>query len=160
MNNELLNKMNRMSEQELYNALYTDELTGILNRSAFNQADFSAMAIIDLDSLKYLNDEYGHRTGDKYLKELGHLLMSVFGGEFAYRISGDEFVVTGSCEFEISSKLNAARKSFPGFSYGVGGDLQAADELLAREKASREQTGKRSARGEAPPWINSIEKAA
>ena len=56
----------------------TDVLTGIANRRAFNQMikklwdkDIPcAIVYIDIDGLKYVNDNYGHSEGNHYIKEV------------------------------------------------------------------------------------------
>lgn len=79
-----------------------DELTGLLNRSAFNDlADFYknateslACMIIDVDKFKEVNDTYGHQTGDLALKRVAELLKGCFrANDFPVRYGGDEFVV-------------------------------------------------------------------
>ncbi|NLS44643.1 MAG: diguanylate cyclase [Firmicutes bacterium] len=50
--------------------------------------------MIDLDSLKFVNDRYRHLFGDKVLKEFGIILIdSIQKNDIACRFSGDEFVV-------------------------------------------------------------------
>lgn len=80
-----------------------DGLTGLLNRIAFRKIaidklkkgnlNIGAFIMIDLDSLKYVNDTYGHDYGDEYIKKAANVLMS-FNGEHAVisRRSGDEFL--------------------------------------------------------------------
>ena len=83
-----------------------DLLTGILNRRAFeNEAHelftrkdealgVSAMIMLDLDNLKFLNDTYGHDCGDGYIRSFAETL-GMFGSEQSLmaRRSGDEFYV-------------------------------------------------------------------
>lgn len=152
MNKQLLNKMHQMSEEELFAALYKDHLTGAYNRAAFEERDPSPVAIIDLDSLKYLNDEYGHRTGDKYLIDLVKALEVYFDAENIYRLSGDEFVIGGNSTADLIYRLQGVRQNFPCFTFGVGYDLVEADERLIESKARRESLGLRAPRGECPPW--------
>ena len=75
---------------------YTDMLTGIGNRTAFElelgelERKLSHRIIIvlyDLNHMKRINDTWGHAAGDAYLKRMAHLLI-----RDAYRIGGDEFV--------------------------------------------------------------------
>ena len=81
-----------------------DALTGLLNRRGFEQeiakfftngkeADFPiAVASIDMDGLKEINDNLGHAAGDEALKGIAHCLESVLKeGEIAARMGGDEF---------------------------------------------------------------------
>lgn len=81
---------------------YTDLLTGINNRNAFEldvkrmreQGGQEGMAVLacDLDMLKKINDQRGHAAGDAYICALARLLTERFKdqGE-TYRIGGDEF---------------------------------------------------------------------
>ena len=83
----------------------TDELTGLANRRAFNEAfsatlrhrdpqDRLALLILDLDNFKDVNDTLGHHYGDELLTlvapRLQHALRS---GDRIARIGGDEFAV-------------------------------------------------------------------
>ncbi len=82
-----------------------DLLTGIYNRRGmegrfeklFSETEdikHGALIIIDLDDLKYINDNYGHRVGDIYLKAIADMLNSFDAPEhFAARFGGDEFVL-------------------------------------------------------------------
>ena len=82
---------------------YTDMLTGIGNRTAFELElknlekrlphPFTIVAY-DLNYMKRINDTYGHAAGDAYLRRMAHLLMReepVRRG-LSFRIGGDEFV--------------------------------------------------------------------
>ena len=81
-----------------------DALTGLLNRRGFEQelAKYFdqgqlkehpvAVASIDMDGLKDINDNLGHAAGDEALKGIAHCLESVLKeGEIAARMGGDEF---------------------------------------------------------------------
>lgn len=82
----------------------TDHLTGLLNRRAFH-ADFpvrldaaagghGALALLDLDRFKEVNDGLGHGTGDLLLAEVGRRLSQLLRTEdLLARIGGDEFAV-------------------------------------------------------------------
>ena len=79
----------------------TDALTGCLNRHAYetdiNKLDLKKEWIyisLDLNSLKHINDTYGHDVGDEMICAAAACMMASFG-EFGkvYRIGGDEFVV-------------------------------------------------------------------
>lgn len=81
---------------------YTDALTGIGNRGYIimemerlirDKVDFIAL-MIDLDNFKYVNDTFGHLTGDHLLIQLAEKLKSAFGEESNYgRYGGDEFII-------------------------------------------------------------------
>lgn len=79
----------------------TDALTGCLNRHAYetdiNKLDLKKEWIyisLDLNSLKHINDTYGHDVGDEMICAAAACMTASFG-EFGkvYRIGGDEFVV-------------------------------------------------------------------
>ena len=91
--------------------LLTDHLTGIGNRSSFENLlnelkarPEAAFAVIyfDLDGFKQVNDTLGHGMGDLLLKHVAAILLAVGQSEdaFAFRFGGDEFavVLTGNRE--------------------------------------------------------------
>ncbi len=84
----------------------TDTLTGLLNRRAFNALieraiataviDCSglAMAIVDIDHFKIINDRHGHPAGDRSLVSVAHALDECCGESSAVaRIGGEEFAI-------------------------------------------------------------------
>lgn len=101
----------RAQEAELYRKLaFTDELTGAFNRTAFQHDLDDQMSInektgkvsvkpttifmFDLNDLKKCNDTYGHNEGDRYIKIVSEVIISVIGiSGKCYRIGGDEFCV-------------------------------------------------------------------
>lgn len=80
----------------------TDSLSGAPNRRALH-IDFArhgidgeerALALIDLDGFKMVNDNYGHFVGDRVIKECAAMLRQVGGTEArSYRLGGDEFAL-------------------------------------------------------------------
>ena len=77
-----------------------DILTGLYNRATYYQdlvkMSKSATAIIqlDMDALKYFNDNYGHEEGDKALKTIATAIFDACDRDmYPYRISGDEFLI-------------------------------------------------------------------
>lgn len=156
MKQELLTDMRALAEPELYREMYLDYLTGVLNRRAFDKDRRPFVAVIDLDSLKYINDTFGHRAGDRQLCTLAAVLADTFGGESVYRLSGDEFAVKTDSPTDLRRALVRLREYFPGFSFGMGSDVVRADLQLRGDKARREHAGTRAARGEHPPWIEDM----
>ena len=86
---------------------YVDALTSVRNKGAFtnyieemqagidsgqNSPEF-AIAVFDCDDLKTVNDQYGHDTGDIYLKTASRLICKVFQHSPVFRTGGDEFAV-------------------------------------------------------------------
>lgn len=155
MNFELLRKLRHTSEAELYRQLYTDPLTGALNRRAFEMLGRNRdwTAIVDADSLKWINDHLGHRAGDQHLCKVAQILIHKFGANNVHRISGDEFVVFGDDGEKLHIDLEACRESFQGFSFGIGKDMEQADRCLRLEKSYRARIGLRAQRGRKPLWI-------
>ncbi len=95
-------------ENEFYSQLaYFDTLTQLSNRHDFEKTlesivskdvTFNNMYLImlDMNNLKEINDNYGHKTGDAYLKAAGKLLLRIetkYGNLKAYRYGGDEFII-------------------------------------------------------------------
>lgn len=149
----LLERLRGMSEAELYAALYQDPLTGVLNRRAFEEVQPDAIALVDLDSLKWINDNLGHRAGDRALQVLADALVRSFGADWVFRVSGDEFAVMDGDAEQLTQRLLLLRGSVPGFSFGTGSDMAEADRDLRHDKAEREKSGHRAARGLRPPWV-------
>ena len=97
--NRMYEQKRREQDQLSYEATH-DPLTGLYNRSAFNnfltgeQAANSAMLLVDVDYFKQINDTWGHKTGDEILKKVAGVLHSSFRSEDCIcRIGGDEFAV-------------------------------------------------------------------
>lgn len=87
-------------------ASITDELTGLMNRRGFftiakNQCEIASrnnlnlsFLFLDLDRLKQINDEFGHKIGDLALMDTAIILKKSFRlSDTVARIGGDEFVV-------------------------------------------------------------------
>jgi diguanylate cyclase (GGDEF)-like protein len=79
----------------------TDSLAAMPNRRALH-LDYAraapdqekALALLDLDGFKTVNDQYGHFVGDRLIKECAKLLAEVCGDDGrAYRLGGDEFAI-------------------------------------------------------------------
>ncbi|MGH9081534.1 MAG: EAL domain-containing protein [Acidimicrobiales bacterium] len=95
-----------VAEAQLHWLAYHDSLTGLGNRTQFNDAlerelmvssqrgTSLAVLFIDLDRFKLVNDSFGHAAGDELLLALAQRFKSaVRGGDLVSRFSGDEFVV-------------------------------------------------------------------
>lgn len=88
-----------------------DELTGLINRSAFKvilkalkeSSETVAFIMLDIDKFKEINDTYGHSVGDKVLKTVAQVLESSFRStDYAARLGGDEFaVVLSKCDEDM-----------------------------------------------------------
>lgn len=103
----LINKINRLANN--------DPLTGLANRGSFNEKlssiiatrreneTYIALFFIDLDNFKYVNDNFGHDTGDQLLVVFSQRLKQTLRSEDRLitgsminsiaRLGGDEFVI-------------------------------------------------------------------
>ncbi len=95
---EAIMDMARMAELDsltgLYNrrALYTN-LKGEISRSRRREIPLCAI-LLDIDDFKYINDSYGHLTGDEVLRNLSTFLRDRSTGRITvYRFGGEEFVL-------------------------------------------------------------------
>ena len=88
------------ARQQAHVAATTDFLTALPNRRAFIaalEAEFAdqdkifAVAILDLDNFKQVNDTLGHPTGDALLELVASRLRSFAPGTAVARLGGDEF---------------------------------------------------------------------
>ena len=82
-----------------------DALTGVGSKSAYerkinelnyaiSQGDVSfALVMVDMNNLKEINDKYGHRAGDQYIRGCCRMVCDAFKHSPVYRIGGDEFIV-------------------------------------------------------------------
>lgn len=148
-----------------------DPLTGLPNRAAWSErvdqevldwhenGGHLAMAILDLDHFKRINDGYGHLAGDKVLKIVADQLRKrLRGRDFIARFGGEEFVLllpqtSPPAAVQVAEALRAAIEACPfhfkgervvittsiglsAFRPGERGDqvLKRADEALYRAK--------------------------
>ncbi|QRM30403.1 EAL domain-containing protein [Microvirga sp. VF16] len=135
----------REAEEKLRYSATHDELTGLLNRAAFEQeleeavvesrrtGIRHALAFLDLDRLKIINDTAGHVAGDALLQGVaGALPTYLRKGDIIGRLGGDEFgIILLGCPLddatEILERLNTAASAiqFPwdDRSYKVGASI-------------------------------------
>ena len=83
-----------------------DALTGVKSRHAYQEkereldeqignrtaVDFG-IVVCDLNGLKLINDEFGHKAGDERIRQASRLICELFAHSPVYRTGGDEFVV-------------------------------------------------------------------
>jgi len=131
----------------------TDALTGCYTRSFLaewmdEQSTAPAVAVLDLDDFKAINDTHGHIAGDKVLSEVGSFLrQAVRASDIVARWGGEEFVIcfphthpsVASQIFEkILDKWNRKEHTQVKvtFSVGVADSLDNADKALYSAKKS------------------------
>ena len=136
-----------------------DGLTRVLNRKAFEhrQQKWEGMLelgkpltvlMFDLNCLKGVNDEFGHETGDKYIRFSARAISGALKDAWIYRIGGDEFaaVIEGvsenspeECSRLLAGQVEAYGKE-NGFQAGIAWGYAGSDpgskenfsELLSR----------------------------
>ncbi|MEP1446670.1 MAG: EAL domain-containing protein [Paraglaciecola sp.] len=90
--------------EKIYYQANHDQLTGLLNRYAFDRKlqkvlndihthqKIATLCYIDMDQFKLVNDTCGHQAGDKLLRNIANILgKSLKGSDILARVGGDEF---------------------------------------------------------------------
>lgn len=92
-------------EEELFRRAYYDELTDLPTRRVIEkrvgdiighsgETSHFALAFLDIDNFKHINDYYGHSVGDALLVQFAkRLALDLRGTDMLSRISGDEFLL-------------------------------------------------------------------
>lgn len=164
-----------MSPEEMYKEienlrkdLLVNNLTGLANKKAYEEKTRRPVqASIDVDSLKWVNDNFGHEAGNDLLRTMGKALEKS-GSKDTYHFSGDEFFIEGRTKRDVNQAVANAREYLANnplmftdkaraqhvitvkFSHGVGKTMAEAETGLRAEKTAREKSGERAARGAAP----------
>lgn len=128
---------------------YRDALTGIRNRTAYDayckdldakiaskQLDDFGIMVCNINSLKAINENYGHDNGNAYLINCCQLICETFSHSPVFRIGGDEFVVIltghdlrnrGDLILQMNEKMNGstiAEKAWERLSIACGYSLR------------------------------------
>jgi diguanylate cyclase (GGDEF)-like protein len=125
LSNKLLSRVIRLSierkqlQAKLEESTLKDDLTGLYSRKNFYlhlnaliaQAERNpikiALAFLDLDDFKEINDNYGHIVGDDVLRKFSEFLTSrIRESDIAARLGGDEFALV-ICHYESIENLNS-----------------------------------------------------
>ena len=99
-------RVRRQAERRLARLAHTDTLTGLANRSAFNERLDQALALakrqqaklgvvyLDLDGFKAVNDTHGHDAGDALLQQVAtRVRRCIRDYDVVARLGGDEFAI-------------------------------------------------------------------
>lgn len=140
---------------EMEHLVTQDALTGVGTRymgmrtlrGYLDQQRTFVLIFVDIDNLKYVNDELGHKEGDRYIVTVARILASYSETAQISRIGGDEFMIidqnTTVSEAEekmdilrnqvIASQILVGKNFCPSISYGIALNKNrlAASELLA-----------------------------
>lgn len=150
---ELLARRNARLLQRISAEARVDELTQLLNRRGFDEGaarelaraarehTWIAVAALDLDHFKQVNDEFGHEVGDRVLVQLADCLReSMRATDLVARMGGEEFVVLlpganldQACEFtqRVRTALRARRgHGLPHVTISAGAAAAAAPESI------------------------------
>lgn len=157
------------SEEErraLKRLAYIDDLTGLANRRAFEEAKATAEAdentqfiVLDANRFKETNDREGHESGDKLLNKIARHTEKTadqYGfGERVFRVGGDEIVVLASSDiaqelaFELVHNFGESRDGIEegefvvsSLTAGVGGTYEEADKAMNEAKAPARKAAK------------------
>ena len=118
---ETLKEFKRYQRISLLDKLaYQDGLTELLNRTSFMEdmeklkdEDKGLVAVIDVNNLKLVNDNFGHTSGDVLIIKIAEIMKKYLGplGK-CYRIGGDEFVFISTASrheecYKAIDKMNA-----------------------------------------------------
>ena len=134
---------------------YTDMLTSLKNRNYLNynmkiwnesKKYPQAIIIIDLNNIKYVNDNYGHEQGDKLIVSAASVLVNTqLENSEIIRSDGNEFLIylVGYSEQQISTYTKKLTKEFKNLHYGFGaaiGYSMIMDEIKTIDDAINEAT--------------------
>ncbi|AZF43036.1 Two-component response regulator [Pseudomonas sp. R1-43-08] len=128
-------------KRELLTLSRTDSLSGLLNHGAWKdhlEIEFqrcrrgqagAAIALIDIDHFKIINDTYGHVTGDIVLRQLSRVLrQNLRATDLAGRYGGDEFcVILPDMPLNRATEvMDALRDRFNALAYAQDPTLRAS----------------------------------
>ncbi|OIS92691.1 GGDEF domain-containing protein [Brucella cytisi] len=112
-----------------------DHLTELPNRRSlvsYGQASLEnahtgkndrALAMLDIDEFKSINDDHGHQSGDKVLQEIAKRIVDVLHpSDFIARSGGEEFVIIFGEKGSMSPEISAERirQAVAGKSFRIG----------------------------------------
>ena len=134
---------------------YTDILTSLKNRNYLNYSiDIwnnnrkypQAIIVVDLNNVKYVNDNYGHEQGDKLIVDAASVLVNTqLENSELVRSDGNEFLIylVGYSENQVSTYTKKLVKEFKKLPYGFGaavGYSMIQDEIKTVDDAINEAT--------------------
>ena len=134
---------------------YTDMLTSLKNRNYLNYSIKiwnnnkkypQSVIVIDLNNVKYVNDNYGYEQGDKLILDAASILVNTqLENSELIRSDGNEFVIylVGYSENQIATYAKKLTKEFKNLPYGFGAALgysMIVDEIKSVDDAINEAT--------------------
>ena len=122
---------------------FEDGLTGLPARRALEQRMSQlgrryAIAMVDIDHFKRLNDRHGHDVGDQVLRMVGSRLLRTGGGGTAYRYGGEEFAVLfpGKSAKDAEPHLEDLRRAIGEHPFAVRGPSRPKRKPKSKQASS------------------------
>lgn len=120
-----------------YHLASTDPLSGIGNRRALKDRiailakDMAAgkrvaVAVLDIDKFKGINDRLGHVFGDTVIAGTAQIAKEVFGEHNVFRVGGEEFaaIIVAEAEDQFMAKAEEMRTRFAAFQHSQGSNQE------------------------------------
>lgn len=141
--NNLLNITNNI--KSVKKQIFIDPLTQVYNRlflekkleSIFNLYEHKAIAMLDIDFFKKINDTYGHQVGDEILKHFANTIKnSIRKSDYLVRYGGEEFllflpnIVKGEAKL-ILYKIKKNLKPYKGINFTFSAGIASEGDKLA-----------------------------
>lgn len=138
-------KERQWEQEHLRHQAALDSLTGLYNRQSAEETIASMMAqkaeftlcFLDLDGLKKVNDQYGHKEGDHYIVTTIEKVQSTCrSGDLLFRYGGDEFLVLfpgmpHEAAVQRAEAINGELHALePGFSYSMSISYGVVESLV------------------------------
>ena len=111
------------AEEHIRHTAYHDSMTGLENRRAFTEkmaaelerlrceGRATALVLFDIDRFKFINDAFGHNTGDELIRQIIERSCAILPESVTlYRLGGDEFVGLWSEPPDTETLLNTVRR--------------------------------------------------
>ena len=122
--NDVDNQVRQEEDYELrlaraHKAAHVDALTGVKNKHAYQDTEARlnlrirarenlefAVAILDVNNLKRVNDTQGHKAGDQLIRDACSIICKTFSHSPVFRVGGDEFaVISQGADYERMDEL-------------------------------------------------------
>lgn len=150
---EVRTRLEQLTREKIEKQALYDSLTGLFNRSAFEQEikklilnnENFCLVLIDIDNFKNINDTLGHQKGDEILKKFSYALKSsIRESDIAARYGGDEIVlvlkkINSEIALDVINRIKEnIKKSLGqniGFSYGIAEfpkDSESIEEIIKK----------------------------
>lgn len=121
---QIRNIANRDYLTGAYNRRYFFVNAGQIYKSAKAEEQNLAVAVLDIDFFKLVNDNYGHDVGDGVLKYFTKILSQAFGKFLVARAGGEEFFVLmpGLSNVQACALVDVVRKGMAAEAVEVGNE--------------------------------------